>query len=450
MSPLFIALAFAGASVAAPPPPGYVQEVLPNGLSVSILPDATSPVVSTQVWYQVGSAHEDAGSRGLAHLFEHLMFGATASRSDEEYWELHHRTGGNNNAFTGFDETVYTSEILPEHHLAVLEHEADRMVGLELTPERVANEIRIVTEELRLATENDPLNRVLVQATRALLGEHPYAYWPSGTKEDLAAVGLESCRVFYERYYGPANAHLVVVGPVDSGTTLPAVRRLFGSIRPRGEIPEEVPALDTWVFPAESSFEDDLPPVELAIYGFPLPPPAHENYAAIELLGYLLSGGARNPFRDELVVRRKKAVEAGVQVLQARRGGAIAFYSAHVPYRRKKTAYRIMDRAMAELSGLFWLTEDHLVSAKRALLREETGRRYYSASRADAIGRARLWQGDGVAAFQRAARIEAVTLDDVRGVFERDLGREPVRIYVRPERVPVWIRLFGWLYPLVS
>src|SRR6185295_7517784 len=153
-----------------------VQETLPNGLEVTILADASMPVVATQVWYHVGSANEAEGRRGLAHLFEHLMFGATANSLRGDYDRFVTGVGGEDNAFTSPDETIYVSEVPPEAADEIVRREADRMRNAALTQENLDNEKKIVTEELRRGTENDPLARLLVQAQRALLGEHPYAY----------------------------------------------------------------------------------------------------------------------------------------------------------------------------------------------------------------------------------------------------------------------------------
>jgi len=164
------------------PPSGYISEVLPNGLRVSILPDPANPVVATQVWYHVGSANEEPRTRGFAHLFEHLMFGGTARWSKEDLWRVHNDNGGDENAYTSWDETVYVSEIPAGPHGQVLEMEADRMVNLRLTQENLDNEKRIVTEELRVSLENDPQTRMLSTALKKALGEHPYALTPVGTK----------------------------------------------------------------------------------------------------------------------------------------------------------------------------------------------------------------------------------------------------------------------------
>jgi predicted Zn-dependent peptidase len=281
-----------GTAAAAPPaaPPGYVETRLPNGLEVSILPRPMDPIVATQVWYHVGSANEDAGSRGLAHLFEHLMFGETARHGKRDYWEWHHRSGGDNNAYTSPDETVYVSEIPPEAHARVIDLEADRMTGLVLSRENLENEQRIVTEELRLAAENSPTQRVMVAAQKALLGKHPYAFDPTGSKEDVAAA-----------------------------TTLAVVERAFGEIPRGGSTPPDVPPLLGWTFPEEVDLSEDLPPVEIAVIGFLFPPAGHEDGPALEVLVQLLARGEVNPFREDLVARRRKAIEAGAEVISLRR-----------------------------------------------------------------------------------------------------------------------------------
>ncbi len=237
-----------------------VCKTLHNGLQVTVLPMPESPVVATQIWVHVGSANEDEHSRGFAHLFEHLMFGGTAHHDKRDYWELHERHGGDNNAYTAFDETVYVSEILPEGHRSLLAMEADRLGQLTLNEDNLTNEKRIVTEELRLRTENDPFSRVLHRAFKAVLGAHPYGPMPIGTKEDIARAELEQCRRFYKHYYSPSNAHLVIVGPVDPAQTLDQVEEAFGPLPAGQGSPPDVPALMEWSFPKQTIvLDEDLP-----------------------------------------------------------------------------------------------------------------------------------------------------------------------------------------------
>ncbi len=432
-------------------PPKLIDEVLPNGLQVTILPDQTNPVVATQVWYHIGAANEKPNTRGFAHLFEHLMFGGTTHHDKRDYSELHRRFGGDENAYTSWDETVYVSEIPPAGAPDVWDLEADRMVNLKLTQENLDNEKRIVTEELRVGTENDPMARVGIAALKAILDDHPYAVTPVGTKEDIAAANLELARDFYQRYYRPKNAHLVIVGPVDGAAALEAVKRDFGPLPAEGETPPDIPSLAGWKTPAKVELKEDLPPVEAALVGFLLPGQGDADSYAVELMNQLLARSAVDPFEEELVRHRHKALFAGTEAIVLRRGGGLIFYSGALPYRREKTAFRLIDQTLAKLGRMEWLTDQTLAAAKRKLLRREAGAAYYADQRASLLGWARWNQGDVHEAFRRADRIDAVTRADVAAAFEKYIVRaRPFRVYIRPEHVPFFVRLFGWVYPLVS
>jgi predicted Zn-dependent peptidase len=450
---LVVLLVGAAAPLAAQEPPGVVSERLDNGLLVTILRDPALPVVATNIWYHVGSANEAPGTRGFSHLFEHLMFGDTTTVSREEYARHHTAHGGYENAYTAFDETVYISTIAPEHHDRVLWLEADRMVHLVLSPENLANEQRIVTEELRYRLQNDPFSRVLVAALAGVMGDHPYAWTPAGTEEDIAAAELERARAFYARFYRPDNAHLVIAGPVEIEEKLETVRSLFGPIPGGGETPPPPPALVEHDFPAEVvELEEDLPPVETALLVYALPPPADApEHWALLVLQQMLGGGAVDPLDEELVQRRNKAVYAGTEWYAMRRGGALLFTAAYLPYRRQKTAFRLLDETVDTLAGLEWLTDESLAAAQRTLVRRRTNDVYYASELANRLGEARWWLGDAALALEAPERIRAVTREQVAEVFRRYVAdADPARLYIRPERVPLWVRLFGWLYPLAN
>jgi zinc protease len=432
-------------------PPNLIEEVLPNGLEVTILPDPSHPVVATQVWYHVGAANETPKTRGFAHLFEHLMFGGTATHDKRDYWEQHRLYGGSNNAGTSWDQTVYVSEIPPEGLFGVLSLEADRMINLKLDQQNLDNEKRIVTEELRVGTENSPFDRLGVALLKKVLGEHPYAVMPVGTKEDIAAANLDLARDFYKRYYRPKNAHLVIVGPVDGAATLDEVRRVFGPLPAEGETPADPPSLFGWKTPEKVELSEDIPPVEAAVVGFLLPGPSDPDAYAIKLMNQLLAWSAVNPFEEELVGRRKKALFAATEAMVWRRGEGLAFISASLPYRREKTAFRLIDEALAKLGRMEWLTDKSLAAAKRAVLRGELEARWYAAQRANRLGEARWNEGDTRAAFESTAKIEAITRSDVAAAFEKYVARgRPIRVYIRPKHVPLLVSMFGWLYPLVN
>jgi len=321
-----------------------------------------------------------------------------------------------------------------------------------LNEENLENEKRIVAEELRLVMENNPFSRVGVAALKTVLDGHPYAHTPGGTRENVAAATLEQSRSFYDRYYRPRNAHLVIVGPVDGPATRDVVERLFTPLPAGGESAAEIVPLIDWPLPRDPVvLKEDLPPAEIAIVAYPLPPLRSGDRWPLAVMQQLLGGGGVDLFEEELVSRRQKAVFAQTAWLEMRQGGALAFITASVPYRRRSTAFRLVDESLRAVADGDWLAPEKVEAAKRTLIRREMERVYHVDRRAEAIGRAWWWMGDETLAFDAPQRIERVSPEQVRTVFERYvLAAGPARVYLRPERVPLHVRLFGWLYPLVD
>lgn len=459
--PSFWAVVALGVATMAPAPMGWtaiagsaddlVSLTLDNGLQVTIQSDPTTTLVSTQVWYHVGSSNETPDTRGFAHLFEHLMFGGSHGFEKGAYAEHHHRHGGRSNAYTTEDETVYVSEIVPAYHDKVLRMEADRMTRLLLDRDSLETEKKIVTEELRLRTENDPLARVFVAALQAVLGDHPYAITPVGTRQDIASATLDHARDFYERFYGPGNAHLVIVGPVDLRRTLSKVVEEFGPLPARGSPPEQIPSLLGHDLAEFVELEEDLPPVETAVAAYPLPGSESGDYEAVMMMAEIFCGSAVDPFEDELVRRRRKSVFATSELLMQRRGGALLLAAAYLPYRSERSAFEFVDEAVAELGQLDWLTEDAMQSALRRVRSRIAKRQYHPSASAQALGHARWWFGDELRALDAVERAGRVSRADVERVWRTYVeSRQPIRVYVRPQRVPLGVWLFGWLYPLAN
>lgn len=442
----------APAPLAPPPvPDGYQSVVLANGMRISVLADRSSPEVAMRLFYHVGNADEAADEHGLSHLLEHLMFGATPRFKKGDYDAFIYRAGGSRNAMTTPDETVYKADLMPAQLGELLAREADRMQNLLLTQEALENERRIVTEELRLAEENSRAGRLSGTLLRAALRGHPYGHL-AGTPETLAKITIPQLQSFYARHYRPGNAHLVIVGCIDAAATLATAQALFGGItKGAPSAPRlEVPSLREWKVALEVESKQDIAPGKAAVLAYPLPPSDDPDAWAILVLRQLLIDTQRNRLHDDLVKQQHSAFEAGLSAVQLRRGGALVLWAAYLPYRRKETAFRMLGEARDRLSRLEWLSPERLVAAKRALFVEDYELALSNAARAQAIGHAQRHYGDGRLAFSRAARIEAVTLADVRDVYQRYVvAQTPTRAFLVPERVPVWLTLFGWLAPLV-
>ena len=188
------------------------QETLANGLTVLMLEDHRAPVVTVQVWYKVGSRNERPGITGISHLLEHLMFRGTPKYGQGEFSRLVQEKGGSHNAFTSNDQTVYFENTASSHLDLLLELEADRMANLTLDDTGFAAEKKIVMEERRMRTADEPAADLYEQLSAAAFTAHPYG-WPTvGWMSDLETMSLDDVKNYRQVFYAPANAILVVAG----------------------------------------------------------------------------------------------------------------------------------------------------------------------------------------------------------------------------------------------
>src|SRR5258708_7369268 len=214
------------------PPIVYKQRTLPNGLQVYESLDRTTPNVTVQMWYGVGSKDDPQGRSGFAHLFEHLMFKATRDLPAESFDRLTEDVGGLNNASTADDFTNYY-EVVPANHLQrLLWAEAERMGTLVVDEADFKSERNVVEEELRQRVLAAPYGRLFsLYLPQATYSTHPYHRPGIGSIEDLDAPPLDDVRAFHQAYYRPDNAALIVVGNFDEAQLDPWVDKYFGSLR---------------------------------------------------------------------------------------------------------------------------------------------------------------------------------------------------------------------------
>ena len=427
----------------------FFSTTLENGLQVSIFADQRMPIVTTRVTYHVGSAHEDQDSRGLAHLFEHLMFAKTTNYPERAIFNYVEQFGGSTNAFTSFDETTYYALTPPQKHYQVLEIYADGMTNLDLSQEALDREKKVVLEELRVGAQNDPFNRLTMDILAKAMNEHPYSISPLGTEQDVGNATLPKCLAFYEKYYGPKNAHLLVVGPVDVNETFEFIQSTFGKISKEVQRSHAIPRLGEWTFPPVVNVQESIPPVDIAGQVYLLPTSESEDTYAVAIMISLLNG--IDGYENKIVRKKRVALYAETAEMSFKAGRIFGFASVALPYRKQKAAFRFIDETIAELAEFEWLTEETLESKKKAFLRSEYLSRYYSVYIASRIQAAQDWQHDVEAAFDLEEKIEQVSVQDVKEAFTKYiLQAQHVRIYVEPTHVPWYIRAFGRLYPLAE
>src|SRR5438045_3261238 len=225
-----------------PPKLQYEISTLPNGLTVVLEEDHSTPIVHLNLTYHVGSKNERPGRTGFAHLFEHLMFKGSKNVQPEAHTSTISSIGGRSNAYTTEDETVFWETVPAQYLPMILWLEADRMATLRIDKETLTNEREVVKEERRLRVDNQPFGRLNEIIYDQAFTVHPYRHPTIGSMEDLEAASVEDVRDFYRTYYVPSNATMAIVGDFDSAQALPLVTQYLGRV-PKAErpVPRDIP-----------------------------------------------------------------------------------------------------------------------------------------------------------------------------------------------------------------
>jgi len=207
--------------------------VLPNGMKVIVQPDRRAPVVVSQIWYRVGSAYEQDGITGISHALEHMMFKATKTTESGQFSRLVSKRGGRENAFTSTDFTAYYQQWAPENLDLSFRMEADRMRNLVIDSSEFSQERAVVLEERSLRVDDKPIAMAyeILKANAFLTS--PYRHPIIGWRSDIEDLTVSDLKVWYDRYYHPNNATLIVVGDIDAADVFDLAEKYFGSI-PKG------------------------------------------------------------------------------------------------------------------------------------------------------------------------------------------------------------------------
>jgi zinc protease len=287
------------------------EATLDNGLRVLVQEDPRNPIVAVQILYRVGSRNERPGATGLAHFLEHMMFKGTPTRGRGQISRLVEQSGGRDNAFTTKDMTGYYVNIAADRLDLVLEIEADRMRNLLLDPAEIDSERNVVMEERRMRTEDDPDGLVYEAMDSLAFKAHSYRWPVIGWMSDIARINPPELRAFYDTYYVPNNAILVIAGDAKAADALALVRRHFGPI-PRGATPPPVTAVE----PPQSDERRlvvrkdgaQLPVVNIAWH---VPNHTSADAPALELLSTVLSEGRSSRLYQRLVYDKRMVLGAG-------------------------------------------------------------------------------------------------------------------------------------------
>jgi predicted Zn-dependent peptidase len=367
----------------------FSDDRLDNGLRLIIAPDHLAPVVAINIWYDVGSKHEQPGKTGFAHLFEHVMFQGSAHVAKAEHIALIQAAGGTMNGTTWLDRTNYF-ETLPSHQLELaLWLEADRMGTLleALSQENLDNQREVVKNEKRWSYDNRPYG-TWNERLQALLfpPEHPYHHPTIGSMEDLDAASVEDVSGFFRTYYNPDNAVLSIVGDVEPEEARRWVDRYFGGLAPGGPIPP----LPDMSLPEGLGGERretviDKVPLPRIYFAFRAPVFGDERLDALEIGSQILAGGKGSRLHRRLVREERIAQDVSLFTMGFVGGASItagwATARPAVSVERLETAFEEeLDRLARDP-----VTDDELARARALVESEELGALQRVEERADRL-----------------------------------------------------------------
>jgi zinc protease len=434
---------FLSVSRAAPPPPksaiavpalNFQHETLPNGLEVYSVEDHSSPTVAVQVWYHVGSKDDPAQRSGFAHLFEHMMFKGSAHMTAETFDNLTENIGGENNAYTAEDVTVY-HEVVPSNYLnPILWAEAERMSSLALNETNFKSEREVVKEEYRQRILANPYGEFFLDSIRNSYAVHPYKRPGIGSIEDLDASKFPEVKAFHSTFYRPDNATLIVVGDFRPNELRDWTAKYFGAINKPAE---KIPRVTAKEPPRKENEElvkySPKVPLPAIAVTYLAPSLRSEDGPALDLAEEILSGGESSRLYQALVYEQQIAQQASFDADLNEDLGLLTF---RLILASGKTAADAQKALNAQIDKILQqgVTPEELEKAKNRFLTGKLMERETNDGKASALGEAVVLYGDPDRVNSDLAKLQAVTANQIKEVMNRYLvGKKKVVVEYLPE-----------------
>lgn len=412
---LALASVVAGAHAAPATLPGADQIVsrkLANGLEVVVWPDHDIPSVAMYTWYRVGSRNERPGITGISHYFEHMMFNGTKTRPPGEFDRVMEANGGSNNAYTTSDVTVYQNWFPAGVTELIFELEADRMRNLDFDPKSVESERSVVYSERRSGVDDDNFGTLIEQVKANAYVAHPYQIPTIGWPSDIEGWKVADLEAYYEQYYAPNNAVMLVVGDVEPETIFGLAERHLGRLGP-----QPAPAPVTTKEPPQLGErririrrEAQTPLLAMAWHAGAAP---ERRTRVAEVLLSILGDGDSSRLHRRLVEDEQAAVQVGTALDEGFDPGLAWVYAIVPPGGDVERTERLVDEEIARLAKE-GPTDAELAKARnRALAGFWRGLATIS-GKAEALGEYHVFHGDYRKLFEAPAVYETITAADVK------------------------------------
>ncbi len=402
----------------------FEQLELKNGMKVISLEDFSCPIVAVQVWYHVGSKNEEPGRQGFAHMFEHMMFRGTDRLSETAHFDNIRRVGGNCNAYTSFDQTVYVEE-LPSNQLELaLWLESERMAFLKIDKKGFETERKVVEEELRMGI-NRPYGRVPERLLEKVFDKQCYGWTPGGQISNLRQAKVEEVSAFWDKYYAPNNATLVVVGAVKNADVQALAKKYFEWIPPCPQPPRPGCQIEPPTKPQTIKLPEDKGPLPVVGVAYLTVSEEHPDALPLEILMGALGGGESSRLYWDIVKDKKIAQVALAGAFGFEKAGIAAAGGVLLPFGDKKELMKAIKKHIKEVREE-GINAEELEKMKNQKRRDEVMGSLTVANKAGLLGQYAVLWGDAERINRRLAEIDAVTLDDVKRVAKKYLPKDSV------------------------
>jgi zinc protease len=408
---------------------------LPNGLQVAVLRNDAAPVVSVQVWYRAGSKDEPRDRRGSAHMFEHLMFkGTTRVRPDAHAGAIN-ALGGYVNASTDEDSTHFVNTLPADYVDYAIQLEAERMRNLLFGKSTIDGEREVVRDELR-RQDSSPFAKGLLRCLGVAFLKHPYAWGSSGNAKDLDAITPEDLKKFYDAYYQPGNALLIVVGKVTTAAVKASAEKWFGPIPKAAEPPRPAAALQEP--PQTSKRREVVEPgqVGLTLIGWHVPEAKHKDIYALQIASVVLGAGDSSRLKRRLKTpdpktRRAIALDAGIDAIIREHPGIAIAYGAYLDPAQADAIEAALFDEVGKLAAR-GPTPDELRRAKNQVHASFVFSLETTPGLGEAVGRSWILTGNPGAFVQDIDALDKVSAADIQRVVKQYLSTDHATVVVIP------------------
>lgn len=412
----------------------YEKYKLKNGLEVILYCDNSLPIVTTNIWYRAGSANEKLGKTGIAHLFEHMMFQGSVNVPKEMHFRYIQEAGGNLNGSTSTDRTNYFEKVPSNFLELILWLESDRMGFFipALTQEKLANQIDVVKNERLERYDNQPYGLAWEILISNLFPEnHPYSWATIGSLEDISNFTIEDVKSFFEKYYSPANACLVIAGDFEPAKAKNLIEQYFGEIQGKNHL--EAPQIKP-IRLDENKFivHKDKVQLERIYLAWHTGCAYSEDDAALDILTDLLTGSKTSRLYKKLVFEQEVAQDITAYQFSGKYAGYFVVIATAKP---GILLTELKDKIFAEFENI----KNNGINEKE-LLRSKNGIKsgfIYSMqnidSMADQLNSYNYFLNEPNSFNYDLSRYENVSGENILGLFKKYFSKPFIELHVIPE-----------------